>query len=131
MSFTAWVVSLTCAEDVNVIESYLKQMKRGDIEAAYINADVVFERDNVFPAGTVALLMTADRSDLYQSIVDDCGLTTFRGAVGYITEFETGPVEEREGRAFVEVLWTRPALPDCSDDDADPFDLLRALFAQQ
>ncbi len=43
MSFKAGVVSLTCAEDVDVIQEYLAQMKNPEFEIGYINDAVVFD----------------------------------------------------------------------------------------
>jgi voltage-gated potassium channel Kch len=128
MGFKAWVVSMTCAEDVSLIQDYVAQMKGPEFDIAFINDAVVFERDNRFPAGTVAMLMTVDRADLDESIAVECGLTTFRGVVEYISGFATGRAKMVDGRAYFKVEGTRPALTSVPEKESDFFDALRAIF---
>ena len=129
MGFKAWVVSMTCAEDVSLIQDYVSQMKGPEFDIAFINDAVVFERDNSFPAGTVAMLMTVDRADLDESIAVECGLTTFRGETRSIHEFETVCTDVKDGVPFHKILWTRSVVPGIHDNEEAFFDSVRAVFA--
>lgn len=92
MSGKAWVVRVTNAKEVTMLENYYLM----ESDALDLNGAVRFLDDNLFENGTIAILMTSESWDFPEHLSRKTRYFAFSSQIEHIDDFEVTRVSSRE-----------------------------------